>query len=94
MAGSSSRPTITVENRHARNITVDKLMDDLKHRCLHLRCLEIFIGPKIKNSQGLPEQLRLLDVDGNKFENTVLRHDADDHGTFGLIVDINEGNTT
>lgn len=67
-------------------------MNDLKYRSLHLCCLEVLVGPKIKNSQGLPEQLRLMNIDGNKFQNAVLRHNADDHGTFGLIVDINKGN--
>lgn len=61
------RHTITVENGYARNVAVDKLMNDLKYRCLHFCSLEILIGPEIENSQGLPQQLRLLDVDGNEF---------------------------
>lgn len=61
------RHTITVENRYARNVAVDQLMNDLKYRCLHFCRLEILIGPEIENSQGLPQQLRLLDVDGNEF---------------------------
>jgi hypothetical protein len=85
--------TIAVQNRHAGDAATDKLVDDIEHGRVHSGRLKVLIRTQIEEAQRFPKQLRLRDVDRNEFQNAILGDDADHHGTLGLIVDIDQGDT-
>ena len=69
-------------------------MDDVKDWRFHLCSLKVLVCAEIKASQGFAEQLRFADIDRDKLEDPILGHDTDNHGTPGLIVNINERYST
>lgn len=72
----------------------DEFVDNLNHGCSHLGCLEIIIGAQTEISQRFPQHTSLRDVDRYEFEDTILRHDANDHRSLGLVVEIDQGYPT
>lgn len=83
--------TVTVKDRHTGYRTVYKLMDDLEHRRFHLSCLQILVRAELEVLQWLAQQLGFRNIDRNKFQDPILGHHTDYHGTFGLIVDVDQG---
>ena len=53
---------------------------------------ETLVSSQFQMSQWLAEELCFGDIDGHELENPILRYYADHHGSFGLIVYINQRN--
>ena len=87
-------PTITVEDGNGGDVAVDKLVNDIEDRRLHIGRFKVFVGAKLEVLQRLPEQLGLSDVDSNEFQDTVLCDHANNHGTSSLVVDVYKRNAT
>lgn len=82
--------TVAVEDRHTRYRAVNKLMDDLEDRRFHLSCLEILVRAELEVLQWLAQQLGFRDIDRNEFQDPILGHHTDYHGTFSLIVNVDQ----
>ena len=69
-----------------------ELVDDLNDRRCHLSSLEMLVGTKVEIHQRFPQHTCLRDVDGNELQDPILRDNADNHRTLGLIINIDQWN--
>ena len=84
--------TVAVDNRYTGDRVVDKLMNDVEDRRLHLCGLQVLVRAQLEVLQRLSKELGIGDVDCNEFQDAVLSDYADDHSSLGLVVDINQWN--
>jgi hypothetical protein len=68
-------------------------MDDVHDRSIHRRSRKILVGADVQLPERFPQFLRLLDVDGDELEYTVLGNHADDHGPVCFVVAVDDGYT-
>jgi len=85
---------ILVQNGHARNAALNKCLDDLDHRRIHMCVGQVLVRANMQVTQRLPQHLRLLDVDRNEFEDAILSQDADNHLALRLVVNVDEWDTS
>ena len=81
---------ILVENRHTRDTALNKCLDDLNHRRIHVCVRQVLVGADVQITQRLTQHLRLLDVDGDELEDAILGQYADDHLALRLVVNVDE----
>lgn len=77
-----------VQDGHAGDTVLGEHMDDIYDWRVHGGGLQIGVCAHAKLVQGLPQHLRLLDVDCDKLEDPVLRDDTDEHSTLRLVIDV------
>lgn len=68
-------------------------MDDINNRGIHRSRGDVIIRSKQELAQRTTELLRIGDIDGNEFQDTVLRDDAENVGPLGLAIAGDEGDT-
>ena len=86
--------TVCIENRDAGYATMNELVDDIYNRRLDACCLKICECTDVQVPQWFAQKPGLSDVDCDEFENAILREDADDHGSFCVVIDVDERKTT
>lgn len=85
--------TIIVQNGYAAYRIFDKQVNDVHDGGIHTGRLETFQCWAVDFAKSFPKHLRLLDVDSNEFENTILCDNRYDHAAIGLIIDIDKRDT-
>ena len=69
-------------------------MDDIHHRCLHSRYLQVLVSSNIKLSERLSQRLCIRRVHCHELQYPVLSYYINDHGPFRIIINVDQRYTT
>ena len=85
--------TLRIQDWNARNVALHQRVNDIHDRRIHRGSGKIMVGSNVQVAQWFSEILRLPNIDGDEFEDSILRDDADDHVALSLIVGVNNRDT-